>query len=279
MICSGRREGRAEGESGTEEERERERERGAGLFNWTLFCSWGTSWRGQNAFLTEKGDYDGVPFFKGLGELLTHSVRSGLKLLSPSYSLVFKILLENTVLLFFFSSLSLCSKSMPNLNCHHAWHDQNRTTASPVHSASLHTVVAYSGCEIRIPLFLSRPPSTTWSVYCVLCAGCAWRDRGPMCGAQGSKQINKQTKNHPEKFGNMSRILVTAELIFFSFFFLFFFWRWGCRVRGAPWCGGWAPLRAHVCVCVCLRGGRMNTLVEIPPIGSGTCVLSAQPLV
>ena len=42
--------------------RGRERER-AGLFNWTLFCSWSTSWRGQNAFLTEKGDYDGVPFF------------------------------------------------------------------------------------------------------------------------------------------------------------------------------------------------------------------------
>ena len=145
---------------------------------------------------------------------------------------------------------------MPNLNCHHAWHDQNRTTASPVHSASLHTVVAYSGCEIRIPLFLSRPPSTTWSVYCVLCAGCAWRDRGPMCGAQGSKQINKQTKNHPEKFGNMSRILVTAELIFFFFFLSFFFFGGGgvvCAahlgVEGGLRC---APMCA--CVCVCVEG-------------------------
>ena len=169
---------------------------------------------------------------------------------------------------------------MPNLNCHHAWHDQNRTTASPVHSASLHTVVAYSGCEIRIPLFLSRPPSTTWSVYCVLCAGCAWRDRGPMCGAQGSKQINKQTKNHPEKFGNMSRILVTAELIFFFFFLSFFFMEVGvsCARRTLVWRVG-SVARPCVRVCVCLRGGRMNTLVEIPPIGSGTCVLSAQPLV
>ena len=72
-----------------------------------------------------------------------------------------------------------------------------------------------------------------------------------MCGAQGSKQINKQTKNHPEKFGNMSRILVTAELIFFFFFLSFFFLGGGgtCVWRPLGW-GGGSVARPGGGVCV-----------------------------